>query len=171
MNNDFEEVLNFLGFTDDDCEWMAEKVFTDFEDFLSNMHEELDSMISGFIKRLNYPIAILIKRRKLLHDLRNRSGNFNCRGMETAIAWPSEERNTEEDAFAAMKLAQDRAKSRKSFKEKTESINGPGKFDNTDYAKWRKAPMNHLHQVYLPIDSLEPYATLRHLCYQNFRDH
>ena len=76
---------------------MAEEAFTDFEDFLGTTHKELDSMLSGFMKRQNYPITILIKRWKLLHDLRNWSVNFDCRGMETATTWPGEEINTEED--------------------------------------------------------------------------
>ena len=67
--------------------------------------------------------------------------------METAPTWPGEEINTEEDAFAAMKLARDRAKYRKSLMEKTESIYGPSKFDKTDYAKWRKDLMNQLTSI------------------------
>ena len=97
MDDYFEEQLTFLGFADDEHELMAEEAFTYFQDFLSTTHEELDSMISGFIKRQNYPIAITIKRWKLLHDLRNWSGDFYCRGMETATTWPGEEINTEED--------------------------------------------------------------------------
>ena len=64
-------------------------------------------MISGFMKRQNYPITIHINRRKLLCDLRNWSGNFDRPGMETANTWPGEEINTEEDSFAAMKLDRD----------------------------------------------------------------
>ena len=69
---------------------MAEEEFTDFEDFLSTTYEELDYILSGFTKRQSNPIPIPIKRRKLLHDLRNWSGDFDLRGMETATAWPGE---------------------------------------------------------------------------------
>ena len=41
-----------------------------------------------------------------------------------------------------MKLSRDQANSCKSIKEKTESIDGPIKFDNTYDTKWRKALMN-----------------------------
>ena len=144
MDDDAKELLTFLGFADDEHELMAEEAFTYFQDFLSTTHEELDSMISGFIKRQNYPIVITIKRWKLLHDLRNWSGDFDRRGTETATTCPGEEINTEEDAFAAVKLALDRANSCKSLKQNTESIDRPGNFDNTDYAKWRKSLMNQL---------------------------
>ena len=147
MDNDFEELLTFLGFTNDECELMAEEAFTDFDNFLSTMHEELDSMLSGFMKLQNDLIMIQIKRRKLFHDLRKWSGDLDPHGMETSTTWPGEEINTEEDTFADMKLARDRAKSRKSFKEKTESIDGTGKFDNTDYAKRCKDLMNQLASI------------------------
>ena len=68
------------------------------------------------MKRQNNPITIPIKRRKLLHDLRNWSGDFDRCGTETATTCPGEEINTEEDAFAAVKLALDQAKSCKSLK-------------------------------------------------------
>ena len=62
--------------------------------------------------------------------------------METATTWPGEEIVNTDYAFAAMKLAQDRAMSRKYLKEKKDTIERPGKFDNTDDAKWRKSLMN-----------------------------
>ena len=55
--------------------------------------------------------------------------------METATTWPGEEIVNMDYAFAAMKLAQDRAMSRKYLKEKKDTIERPGKFDNTDDAK------------------------------------
>ena len=144
MDDDFEQLLTLLGFTDNKRKLMAEESFTDFENFLTTIHEELDSMLSGFMKRPNNPITIPIKCRNLLHYLRNLSGDFDCHGMETATTWPGEEINTEEDVFSAMKLSQDRSKSCKSLKENTESIDGNVNFDNTDYANWRKDLMNQL---------------------------
>ena len=144
MDEQFEELLEFLGFTDAEQERMADEAFSDFEDFLSTTHEELDSMLSSFMKRQVDPISIPIKRRKLLHDLRNWSGDFDRRGMETATTWPGEEIEDEDDAFAAMKVARERAASRKALKETKEVIDGPGKFNNADYAKWRKALLNQL---------------------------
>ena len=104
-------------------------------------------MLSDFMNRQNNPIMIMITCRKLLHDLRTWGGDFDCHGMEIATNWPGEVINTEEDAFAAIKLARYRAKYRKSLKEKTESIGEPGKFDNIDYAKWCKALMNQLTSI------------------------
>ena len=83
----------------------AEGLFTYFEGFLSTMHEEFDSMLIGFMKHQNDPITIPIKRRELLHDLRNCSSNFDRLCKETSNNWPIKEINTEEDAFADMKLA------------------------------------------------------------------
>ena len=70
---------------------MAEEAFADFEDLLSTTHEEMDSMLSSFMKRQADPTTIPIKRRKLLHELRNWTGEFYCRGTETAKTWPGEE--------------------------------------------------------------------------------
>ena len=43
-----------------------------------------------------------------------------------------------------MKVARERAASRKALKETKEVIDGPWKFNNADYAKWRKALLNQL---------------------------
>ena len=142
MDEQFEELLGFLGFTDAERERMEDEAFADFEDFLSTTHEELDSMLSSFMKGQVDPITIPIKRRKLLHNLRNWSGDFDRRGREIATTWPVEEIEDKDDAFAAMKVAIERATYRKALKETKEVIDGPGKFDNADYANWRKALLN-----------------------------
>ena len=88
MDDDFEQLLTLLGFTDNEHELMSEESFTDFENFLSTTHEDLDSMLNGFMNFQNDPITIPIKRWELVHDLRNWSGNFDRRGMEIATTWP-----------------------------------------------------------------------------------
>ena len=70
---------------------MVGEAFADFEDFFSTTHEELDSMLSSFMKHQADLIMIPIKRRKLIHKLSNWSGDFDSRGMETATTWPVEE--------------------------------------------------------------------------------
>ena len=123
---------------------MAVEAFNDFEDFLSTTHEELDLMPIGFMKLSVAPITIPIKSGKLIHDLRSWRGDFDHRGMESATAWPGEEVVNADDAFAAMKLARDWEMSCESLKEKKDTTEGPSKFDNTDYEKWRKSLMNQL---------------------------
>ena len=64
MDNYSKELLHLLGFLHVERELMKEEVLTDFKDFLSTTHEELDYMISAFMKRQNNQIKIKIKSPK-----------------------------------------------------------------------------------------------------------
>ena len=46
-----------------------------------------------------------------------------------------------------MKVAREQATTRKALEENKDAIDGPGKLDNADYAKWQKALMNQLEII------------------------
>ena len=80
---------------------------------MSTTKDELKSMIDGFYKRNYLAFTIPIKRRKLLYDVLEWCGDFDCRDMEAGINWTDEEIVNGPSAFAAMSTARESALVRK----------------------------------------------------------
>ena len=68
--------------------------------------------------------------------------------MEAGINWPDEEIVNGPSDFAAMATARERALVRKRLRDKgADNVIGPGKFDPTDYVKWKKGLENKLSSI------------------------
>ena len=68
--------------------------------------------------------------------------------MEAGINCPDEEIVNGPSVFVAMSTARERALVRKSLKDKGgDDVIGPGKFDPTDYVKWKKGIENKLSSI------------------------
>ena len=83
---------------------------------MSTTMDELKSMIDGFYKWNDLAFTIPIKRRKLLYDILEWCGDFDCCDMEAGINWPNEEIVNGPSPFAAMSTAKDCALVRKRLK-------------------------------------------------------
>ena len=90
MDADIKELLGWLEFTSEESELLEYEGFTDFEDFVSTIKDELKSMIDGFYKQNDLAFNIPIKRRKLLYDILECCGYSDCRDMEAGINWLDE---------------------------------------------------------------------------------
>ena len=148
MDADLKELLGWLDFTTKESYLLETEGFNDFEDFVSTAKDELKSMIDGFYRRNDLAFTIPIKQRKLLYDILEWCGDFDCRDMEAGINWPEEEIVNGPSAFAAMSTARERALVCKRLKDKGgDDVIGPGKFDPTDYVKWEKELKNKISSI------------------------
>ena len=148
MDADLKNVLGWLDFTTEESYILETEGFNDFEDFVSTTKDDIKSMIDSFYKRNGLAFTIPIKQRKLLYDILEWCGDFDCRDMEAGINWPDEETVNGPSDFAAMSTARERALVRKRLKDKGgDDVIGPGKFDPTDYVKWEKGLENKLSSI------------------------
>ena len=105
-------------------------------------------MIGGFYKRDYLAFTTPIKQRKVLYDILEWCGDFDCRDMEAGIKWSDEKIVDGPSAFAAMSTARERAFVRKRLRDKGgDNVIGPGKFDPADYVKWEKGLEEKLSRI------------------------
>ena len=85
MDADLKELLGWLDFTSEESELLESGGFTDFEDFVSTMKDEIKSMIDVFYKRNDLAFTIPINWRKLLYDILEWCSDFDRCNVEAGI--------------------------------------------------------------------------------------